>query len=368
MNINDTVLKYDEKAIFALRELYSKYGYTQYKMSKFEEYDLYVRNKDFLISEGVITFTDTNGRLMALKPDVTLSIIKNSKDIPGFVQKLYYNENVYRVSDKTHTFKEIMQVGLECIGDIDDYCIGEVLSLAAKSLVSIDENSVLDISHLGILSSVFDSAGIPEDGRDSVLKLIGEKNTHELTRLCETMGIEKEKTELIKKLIGTYGAPCDVLPVLREMLTGSCDESALDQLETVIANISDEDFAKIIRIDFSVVSDIKYYNGISFKGFINGVPEAVLSGGRYDNLMKRMGKKSGAIGFAIYLDLLAELYGDEDEYDADVLVLYDDETAPLSLLGLTDGLVRDGKSVETRKEIPERKTYKEIVDMRGKLA
>ena len=98
MIINDSLLKYDEKAIFALRDLYSKYGFTQYKMSKFEEYDLYVKNKDFLVSDSVITFNDTNGKLMALKPDVTLSIIKNTKDIKGFVQKFYYNENVYRVS------------------------------------------------------------------------------------------------------------------------------------------------------------------------------------------------------------------------------------------------------------------------------
>lgn len=70
---------------------------------------------------------------MALKPDVTLSIIKNSKDTPGYVQKLYYNENVYRVSKGTKTFKEIMQVGLECIGDIDGYCISEVITLAGKA-------------------------------------------------------------------------------------------------------------------------------------------------------------------------------------------------------------------------------------------
>ena len=131
MLINESLLKYDEKAVFALRELYSKYGFTQYKMSKFEEYDLYVKNKDFLVSDNVITFNDTNGKLMALKPDVTLSIIKNTKDIKGFVQKFYYNENVYRVSQRTKNFKEIMQIGLECIGDIDDYCIAEVLALAA---------------------------------------------------------------------------------------------------------------------------------------------------------------------------------------------------------------------------------------------
>ena len=77
MKIEDSVLRNDEKAVFELRSLYSKYGYSRYRMSKFEEYDLYVRNKDFLISDNIITFTDTDGKLMALKPDVTLSIIKN---------------------------------------------------------------------------------------------------------------------------------------------------------------------------------------------------------------------------------------------------------------------------------------------------
>ena len=70
------------------------YGYRQFKMSKFEEYDLYSKNKDFLVSDGVITFNDTNGRLLALKPDVTLSIIKNSKESNSECQKFYYNENV----------------------------------------------------------------------------------------------------------------------------------------------------------------------------------------------------------------------------------------------------------------------------------
>ena len=70
--INEKILKNDERAVFALRSLYRGFGYSKYKMSKFEEYDLYVRNKDFLISDSIITFTDTNGKLMALKPDVTL--------------------------------------------------------------------------------------------------------------------------------------------------------------------------------------------------------------------------------------------------------------------------------------------------------
>ena len=100
--IDFNILKSEEKAIYSLRSLYSKYGYLPYKMSKFEEYELYLKNKDFLISDRIITFNDTNGKLMALKPDVTLSIIKNCEDIEGFKQKLCYNENVNRVAGSTH--------------------------------------------------------------------------------------------------------------------------------------------------------------------------------------------------------------------------------------------------------------------------
>ena len=106
--MTENIIKKDEQAVFSLRRLYRKFGYARYKMSRFEEYDLYVRNKDFLVSDEVITFTDHTGRLLALKPDVTLSIIKNTVDRPDTVQKVYYNENVYRVAKGTHSFKEII--------------------------------------------------------------------------------------------------------------------------------------------------------------------------------------------------------------------------------------------------------------------
>lgn len=79
MEFNYNVLDDTEKIIYALRSLYMSRGYRLYRMGKFEEYDLYSRNKDFLVSDTVITFMDMNGRLMALRPDVTLSIIKNNK-------------------------------------------------------------------------------------------------------------------------------------------------------------------------------------------------------------------------------------------------------------------------------------------------
>lgn len=365
MNIDYSVLKNDEKAVFRLRSLYSKYGYSQYKMSKFEEYDLYVRNKDFLVSDNVITFTDTSGKLMALKPDVTLSIIKNGKDVPGVLEKVYYNENVYRVSKGSHSFKEIMQVGLECIGDIDDYCIYEVISLAARSLESISEEYVLDISHLGLISDVISSLGISAEGERAVVKCISEKNIHGICEICKSEGASEENTKLLCELSATYGKLSDVLTKLTDMFTvgGVLNENARQLIEICKA-LGKCEFADKLRIDFSVTSDMNYYNGIVFKGFINGIPGGILSGGRYDKLMSKMGRKSGAIGFAVYLDMLERLSDTAAEYDVDAVVLYDEETDMGALCNCLKMLTASGSNVMAQKAVPENIKYKQLLKIR----
>ncbi|MGN0525911.1 MAG: ATP phosphoribosyltransferase regulatory subunit [Acutalibacteraceae bacterium] len=361
MSITDLTLEYEEKVVFELRSLYSKYGYSQYKMNKFEEYDLYVKNKDFLISDSVITFTDTNGRLMALKPDVTLSIIKNSKDTKGYVEKLYYNENVYRVSEGTKTFKEIMQVGLECIGDIDGYCISEVIALAGKSLKTICENSVLSISHLGILSAVLESANISLDLRSEIIKCIESKNEHELVKLCTENAIDSRTTELIKSIISIYGSVDDVLPKLKALSDNAEYIAAFNQFENVLNLIEDKEIRDMLQIDFSVVSDTKYYNGIVFKGFIEKIPNSVLSGGQYDCLMKKMSKKSGAIGFAVYLDMLDNLKTEGEKFEQDIIILYDDTTDVKALKNLTEDLISKGNRVSAQRVIPDKLTYRQLI-------
>ena len=227
------VFREDEKAVYKLRELYRAYGYNHYKVSKFEEYDLYANNKNFLVSEKLLTFTDTNGKLMALKPDVTLSIVKNSKDMPEVTRKLYYNENVYRVSKGSSSFREIMQVGLECLGKVDDYCICEVLALAAESLRMICQDSILCVSHLGLLLELFESIGIDAGCRDVVMKAVGEKNVHELTRVCAEAGVTEPDVELLRKLLAIKGTADSVLPALKDLLYGKVNDRTLRQLQTV---------------------------------------------------------------------------------------------------------------------------------------
>lgn len=296
----DLSLSFQEKVIFGLRSLYRSYGYTQYKMSKFEEYDLYANNKDFLISDSVITFTDTNGKLMALKPDVTLSIIKNIKDRSAGVQKLFYNENVYRISKGNQSYKEIMQVGLECIGSIGNEDIRQVIVLAAQSLKSISDSCVLNITNLDLLSQVLRRSELFNVSTADILKCVEEKNAAGLNKL----GLPRNTLTVLHHLIHASGPAQQVLPGLITALDGLCDTSSLQNLAQLIASIEDTRIRDMLQVDFSVVSDINYYNGIVFKGFVEGVPSAVLSGGQYDKLMKKMKHSSRAIGFAVYLDML----------------------------------------------------------------
>lgn len=361
MNISDMSLNFNEKVIFTLRSLYGRYGYSQYKMSKFEEYDLYARNKEFLISDSVITFTDTNGKLMALKPDVTLSIIKNTKDQTEGVQKVYYNENVYRASKTTESFKEIMQVGVECFGKIDSYCISEIVTLAAESLKSISPDCILDISDISIISGVTDSFGIPKKCHKDILKCIGQKNVHELAKICSENGVSQDRTDILCRLVTISGKPDEALPKAKELLENVGIADALSSLEKLISAFACDSIKDMLRIDFSVVDDINYYNGIVFKGFVNGVPGVVLSGGQYDNLMKKMHRKSGAIGFAVYLDMIERLNETAKEYDADVVILYDDASELSGLNKCVKSFVDTGKSVVVQREAPLNIKYKQLV-------
>ena len=154
MKFDISCLQPKEQASFALRALYEAAGCRKYHMGRFEEYGLYQENRSFLSSEQVITFTDLDGRLLALKPDVTLSIAKTAQPAPGETLRYYYHENVYRPSAESHTFQEIGQMGLELLGEVGETQVRQAVSLAAQSLAQLGKPWVLEVSHMGYLLSL----------------------------------------------------------------------------------------------------------------------------------------------------------------------------------------------------------------------
>ena len=102
-------------------------------------------------------------------------------------------------------------------------------------------------------------------------------------------------------------------------------------------------------MDFSIIGDTKYYNGIVFRGYVDKLPKSVLAGGRYDNLLKGMGKQGGAIGFAVYSDMLERLDTTNKEYDCDVLLTYEDTASYSDVKKAADSLKGQGKTVNIQK-------------------
>ncbi|MBR2309646.1 MAG: ATP phosphoribosyltransferase regulatory subunit [Oscillospiraceae bacterium] len=329
---------YIEQLAQKLGALYGAYGYMAYSMSKFEEYELYLRNKDFLISDRVLTFTDTDGKLMALKPDVTLSIIKNTRDSEG-LQKLYYRENVYRPGSSTQGFREIMQVGLECMGNVDSYQLLEVILLAVQSLQAVSDRCVLDISHMGLLSRLLEKCGVTDNSKEKVLAAIGSKNAHEVRALCQGCGADSKPLEKLARISGKISV---VLPELEEIF-GADDVFA--EFRQLMMALEQTAAGKCINIDFSVVNDMRYYNGIAFRGFVEGVPDGILAGGQYDTLMAKMGRKAKAIGFALYPDDLERMMPQETEETGAVL-MYAPEDSLADVANAVKSLVKKGLSVK----------------------
>ncbi|MCR4905820.1 MAG: ATP phosphoribosyltransferase regulatory subunit [Clostridiales bacterium] len=355
----------DERIIFTLRALYMKYGYQPYRMSKFEEYDLYSRNKDFLVSEGVITFTDTSGRLMALKPDVTLSIIKNTRDAAPDVSKLCYDENVYRSPKGSSGYREQMQIGLEQIGGVDLCGVSEVLWLAAESLASLSDDFILDVSHLGLASAVLAPLPPRDATRAALLKCVADKNLHGIAEIAKDRPLPDGMAGRIAALIEASGKPADALPRIRALADDLGTPDIAAALETVLSVFEGTPYAASIRIDTSVTGDMNYYNDIVFRGFLREVAEPVLSGGQYDMLMKRMHRTDRAIGFAVYLDRLERLDETRPGTDADVLLLYPPDTPPADVHRATAALIAAGKSVFAAGSGAGRLRFSEIADLIG---
>ncbi len=353
------ILKNREKAVFALRALFRSCGYSEFKASKFEDYELYAENKDFLQNEGILTFTAPNGRLMALKPDVTLSVAKDAEWHPGVTRKIYYDDEVYRMSSYSHDFREIMQTGVECMGDVDLYDECEVVVMAARSLELISSEYVLDISHMGIVREVVGGLGLTPPEVKQVLHCLGQKNTHGALAVCRAAGVPEEASSRLTRLIASYGDMNKVLTDIKDLVS----EEAASQLGQVRDVLKAEGLDANVRFDFSVVNEMGYYNGIIFDGFIKGLSRPVIAGGRYDNLMKSMGKKCGAVGFSVSLDGLERLDGAPEAADVDVLLIYDEDTDIRVIVKKIDEIRASGRSVLAERAVPDKLTYTELIQM-----
>lgn len=346
------ILRREEQITLYLRGLYERCGFRKYRMGKFEDYDLYLENKNFLKSPNIITFHDLDGHVRALKPDVTLSIAKNTHATEQSTEKFYYLENVYRLDRPSGGYREISQLGLECIGSLGLISMYEVLCLAQKTLSAISGSHRMQISHMGFLLSLLDGLGIAHSAREELLECIRGKNIHELKKQAEAAGITPAAASLLTTAAELCGGFKETIERARTIAITQAMTDALNELEAVYTLLEAAGEADDLILDFSLVNDIDYYDGIVFQGYVEGVPRALLAGGYYGNLLKKFGRELDAIGFAVYLNELNLLFRSQKKTDVDALILYRDGDDLVSLIKTADVLTGAGARVRLEKNIP----------------
>ncbi len=332
-----------------LRSLYESLGYTRFTLRRFEEYGFYLENKSFLKSENVLTFTNPDGKLMALKPDVTLSIVKHARKERMGIERVYYQESVYSYSAISREVAEIEQMGIEAMGDTDAYIVSEVVRLAVESLKLIHLPYVLDISHMGFTTALLGGAGLTPQQQEQALSLIRRKSAHELEAYLLAQQLSPDDCARIVQMTRLAGPFADVYPAAEKLSVNEQTAAALRELKTLYETLAADGAADALRLDLSMLNELDYYNGIVFQGYVQGAPRAVLSGGQYDPLMRRFGKQADGIGFALYLDELNRVLSDRRALDADVLVLYRDGDDLPALHQAVFNLAAQGLRVVTRK-------------------
>jgi len=358
------LLRRDERLTLSLRALYERYGYKKFRMNRFEEYDFYQGNRDFLADGQIITFTGLNGKLMALRPDVTLSIVQRARPETAGVERLYYTESVFRPARDIGEYREAFQVGLECIGEMTPYTETEIVLLAAQTLSLVDACSTLQISHTGMVDGLLSSLDLPGEDLRLARSLIEGKNVHGLADAFAAR-LSTDALGALSALARLSGPFSETLDQARALCRNEAMTAAAAELSRLYQTLSAAGEAASLQLDFSISSDAKYYSGLMLRGYVGGVPRAALSGGRYDPLLRRMGKPGGGMGFALYMDQLMRFLSDEADTAVETVVRYRPDADPAAVAHVVQSRVARGERVFATTSVSEGLRCRQILEVNG---
>ena len=318
--------------------LYEKRGYGCLSTPALEYYDVFNFDSQTIPEESMFKLTDKSGRLVVMRPDNTTPMARiaatrlNNAPRP---LKLYYNQNVYRISkDFSGKRSEFNQTGIEIFGGNCLKADIEAIVTALRTLREISEfyggnvDYKLELGHAHFCKALLDAANLGDEARELVTKYIGAKSSSSLEVMGADNSLDADFMEKIRLIPRLYGSKTVILKA-RELCRGvKKAEDALDYLENIYDILDENGFSEHISIDLATVNDMDYYTGVVFRGYVDYTGEAVLGGGRYDNLMSNFGKDEGATGFGVNLSVIADklsrAVGVSESSEKKILVHYGD--------------------------------------------
>ena len=331
----------------ALKQLYEAWGYRRVMTPVLEFYDVYGCSSSSLPPESMYKLTDTKGRLMVLCPDCTVPIARLAatrlKGAP-LPLRLFYSHNIYRMNpDSKGKSAEVHQIGIELIGSASMRSDLEALALAAKSLEQIGPYR-LELCHIGYFKALIDSLDADQQTKEEIRLCVEQKNFSALTEwLSPYQG--SRAAEALRRLPALFGG-AEVLDEAYALFDENGARESLDYLKKIYAQLQQLGLGERILIDLGLVNQADYYTGIIFRGYFDGLGEHVLSGGRYDNLLKDFGEDLPAVGFAVNLASASRKAKEPEERRPEVLVYAAGEAYLARAQEYLAGLRREGVRAE----------------------
>ena len=319
-------LKQDEKIIYELSEMYDSFGYGKIQFNTLEDYENYQFEKNIIEKESILKVM-LNGKLFALRPDMTVPITKSFAQEKGkglLSKKVYYYDNIFRITDDINYYsQEKKQLGIENIGDSGFDVDAELIYLAGKSLEMLSDEYLIDVSNIKYIKGILEAAGLSLADEKQLLEMIHQKNLCDLSKKMDQLCLDDKVAEAITELPNLYGDYQTVLEKAKKYVLNEKISEGIAELEELCNILCDYGSLDNIKLDLSMITDLKYYSGTIFQGYVEGISAEVLKGGRYDDLAKNFGKNLPAIGFAIDMDEILSRIVYSGEGKIDYLIFYD---------------------------------------------
>ncbi len=289
----------------AAREVFARHGYHVVQPPMFEYYDVY--DAAVTKAENMFKFFDNNGRMLALRPDLTTSVarIAATKPLGELPYRIAYSGSAFR-NDETFSNdrrREFSQAGIELIGNGGTDADAEVIEIAIEALLKFGvKDFQIDMGHADYYKGLAEIAGLDPIVSDKLRANINDKDFVAIEGILDGIDIDEKLKEVFMELPKMFGGIETAVAAAKNPIIGEKSRAALENLISVYEILKRKGLDKYISTDLGMVPNLDYYTGIIVKGFAKGVAFPICSGGRYNNLTEKFGKALPATGIAIGIE------------------------------------------------------------------
>lgn len=288
--------------------VFRRYGYEDIETPGFEYFEVFSREVGTIPSKDLYKFFDREGNTLVLRPDFTPSVSRACATYfnpEKEVVSLCYTGNTFiNNSSFRGRLKETTQMGVERMGDDSPEADAEILAMTVECLLATGLTEFqVSVGQVDYYKAIFAQTGLSQEEEEELRELISQKNYFGVEELVKNKNMDKSLARVLSQLPQMFGST-EVLEKAKSLTDNPQALKAVARLEEIYELLKVYGYEKYVTFDFAMLSKYHYYTGIIFQAYTYGTGEALIKGGRYNQLMKHFGKPAASIGFAIVVDNL----------------------------------------------------------------